>query len=977
MSSYGIRSQYGRFNAIGNSEAFPDPFNDVASAAMPDNWRNALQWCEFVYSLFGTYRMAMERIISYFLTDIEIGGDNVSEEEKDKYEDFLGNTLDTFTVLQNMLRDRMCFHGDVKAVTRDGVFKLRDLVGKTVDVLSQGGIYRPATFKSFGRQELLEVEFSDGRTILATPEHQWKILNCSGKEVVVETKDLKRRHRIKRTVAPRPERNADFREGVRHGFVFGDGYQSSKNRTTAQFIGDKDAELLEYFEGCGCPPRSNASGTLIGGLPGNYKQLPSNEASASYWYGFVCGFLAADGSVDVYGCALLTQVSKATLEAITAQLPRIGMCAGPVRAQRRITDLRKYNGNENAVYGSTIHYVTLLKRFMQPQDFLLSKHRQNFEKHFDQQSKYGEYVHVRAVRETGIVDEVFCCVEMETHTFVVDQALLSSNCYGNGFASLIVPFKRFLLCPSKGCGSLFPLREVHRNKNAFHFEWSNFQFIATCPKCGKRAPWKLVDKPDDEEKKIRIKRWSPHEIELLHDPYTDDVAYIWRIPEDYKKLVKDGNLFHLERASEQVLKAIQNNQVFRFNQDVVFHMKEPTLAGIRNRGWGLPRIFSNFRQIYYVQVLRRFNEAIALDYVIPFRLITPQPRPGSSGGPGGMVMNEPLANFHGGDFRSQVLQMIRKRRRDPAGWHVLPYPVQYQILGGDASNLAPRDLLDQGLETLLNDAGTPVELYKGSLQLQTAPVALRLFESTWHHLVHDTNMFLQWLVRQISQIMSWEVVEARLKRVTIADDMNKQMAALQLMMVQQLSGRSGLAAVGYDWDSEQKRLAEEARKQQEIQARMQEEMEQAGFAQQIAKGQAGGPMPAGGAGGAPGGAAPGGAGGGAAGADPNAAAGGAAAGGMAPGMGGSPVTQYVQSMGPNVPVTPNDLMATADQLAQELLGLPEGVKDSELRKLKQYNEVLHSLVRAKMDAIRQQARTQGGAAMMQQQFGGGGMPPAA
>ena len=69
-------------------------------------------------------------------------------------------------------------------------------------------------------------------------------------------------------------------------------------------------------------------------------------------------------------------------------------------------------------------------------------------------------------------------------------------------------------------------------------------------------------------------------------------------------------------------------------------------------------------------------------------------------------------------------------------------------------------------------------------------------------------------------------------------------------------------------------------------------------------------------------------------------------------------------------------MAAAESLAQELLGLPESVKDSELRKLKQANPTLHSLVRTKMDEMRQSAQTQGGAMMMQQQFGGGGGPPA-
>jgi len=76
-------------------------------------------------------------------------------------------------------------------------------------------------------------------------------------------------------------------------------------------------------------------------------------------------------------------------------------------------------------------------------------------------------------------------------------------------------------------------------------------------------------------------------------------------------------------------------------------------------------------------------------------------------------------------------------------------------------------------------------------------------------------------------------------------------------------------------------------------------------------------------------------------------------------------------MGPNAMVTPNDLQSAAEQLANELLGLPEGVKDSELRKLKQFNPTLHSITRAKMDEIRSQMRTQGGAMLQQQQFGGG------
>lgn len=521
------------------------------------------------------------------------------------------------------------------------------------------------------------------------------------------------------------------------------------------------------------------------------------------------------------------------------------------------------------------------------------------------------------------------------------------SCYGNAFGSVVVPFKRLLSC-SNHCGAQFPIKEVVENKSAFRFDFSKFEFMATCPKCGHRGEWHVKDEADKDEGRLKLKRWNPKEIEILHDFYTEECQYIWRIPEDYKKELAAGNLYTLERAPMEVIKAVKNNWVFRFAPDAIFHMKEPVLAGQRTRGWGIPRTLLNYRQIYYVQVLRRYNEAIALDYVIPFRLITPDTK---SGGGQDSSTFDPMLMTDMGDFMGATRAMIKRRAKDPAGWHTLPYPVKYQVLGGDAQALAPRDLLDQGLETLLNETGVPVEMYKGSLTLQTAPVAMRLFEANWHHLVHDMNMFLGWLVRQISQILSWESVKASMIPVNYVDDMNRQMALLQLMMGQSISATTALRSLGIDWKGEQRQLAEESRFQSEQQAEVQEEMEQSAFGQQIAKGQGPGGQPAGGGGQPAQGGAPQG--------DP-AQQGGAPAG---------PVTGLLQSMGPNTPVTPQDMLAEADSLSQQLMGLPSSQRDSELRALKQKNEVLHSLVKSKMDGIRRQASSAGKSMVLSQQFG--------
>jgi hypothetical protein len=557
----------------------------------------------------------------------------------------------------------------------------------------------------------------------------------------------------------------------------------------------------------------------------------------------------------------------------------------------------------------------------------------------DEKKKYKEYLN----DELGLLN-------------FMSIALKDRLCYGNFFGSVIVPFRRYLQCPKTG--DMYPLKVVYNNFN-FQFD-AQFNFVATCPKTGWRGPWHVVDKPKEESDRLILKRWNPHEIEILHDPYTDEVSYLWRIPEYYKRMVKEGNLFHLERVSKQVLQAIKQDKLFRFYPDTIYHMREPTLAGIRAMGWGLPRSLVNYRQLWYLQVLRRYNEAIALDYVIPFRLITPEVKAGG-GGAGGFAMNDPMASYNMGDFRSQIRNMINRRRRDPAGWNTLPFPVKYQILGGEASQLAPTEMITQAYDTLLNESGVPVEFYQGSLTMQTGPVGIRLFESMHRGLVDDANKFAQWTVDAISKILSWQQIDCKLKPVTIADDMQKQMAALQLMMGQQLSGTSGLAAIGYDWETEQRRIADEARTQQEMQARMQEEAEQAGFAAEIAKGM--NPTMQQQQGGQPGAAPAGGAGGGNP-TGPDAQS--------AMGAGQMPVSSYIQSMGPNVPVTPNDLEAAASQLAQELLGLPESVKDSELRKLKQFNPILHGRVRTKMDEMRNQLRSQGGA-MLQQQMASGQM----
>jgi hypothetical protein len=208
-------------------------------------------------------------------------------------------------------------------------------------------------------------------------------------------------------------------------------------------------------------------------------------------------------------------------------------------------------------------------------------------------SMFGTYRIMNTSDDESAKWEAFLNDTLDIKT-VIQNNFRNKQCYGNSFSSVIKPFKRFLSCPR--CGYTSPLNIVHEYHDfnfKFNFGDPDNAFQATCPACKYRGAWRVKDEDVNNEKEVKVKIWNPHEIQILHDPFTDDADYLWKIPEEYKRTVRQssspkGNLFILERIPIDVLRAIANNQMFRFDRGALFHMKEQTLAGIYNRGWGIP-----------------------------------------------------------------------------------------------------------------------------------------------------------------------------------------------------------------------------------------------------------------------------------------------------------------------------------------------------------------------------------------------------
>jgi hypothetical protein len=531
-------------------------------------------------------------------------------------------------------------------------------------------------------------------------------------------------------------------------------------------------------------------------------------------------------------------------------------------------------------------------------------------------------------------------MEKKIHAYE-NLALLGDDflCYGNSFSTLLAPFDRFLRCPK--CGAERPI-----DRAVYEFT-HDFEFKGQCTACHRVVCFERKDRRSANSDEFRVVRWSPHYMLVQYNMVTQDVEYRYRFPEDFKQRVRRGDKFILRTTPWEMIEAIKDNKLFRFDKARLFHMKESSLAGMRTMGWGIPRMIANFRQAYYVQVLHRYNEALAIDYIVPFRLLTP--KPGSS------QIADPLLHQNLGVTKGAVLEMIAEHRRDPATWHFMPFPMEYQALGGEGMQMASHELIGAGNDELLNGMGVPAELYKGTLQLEVAPTALRLFQQTWPQIGAAYTGWLTWAARQIATIKNWEPATVKIQPVTLADDIEKKQILLQLSAAQQVSKGTAFGPFGIDIREEVRKIYDEQRMQSDMEKEFQrEEIERRKMDENLAiveqAQQPQQPMVGGMAGGAATGMM-------------SPAVGGMMGGMMGGGMGGSPMGGGAG----NTAMTPQQMMLQADQIAQQLLQMPYEMRKSEMLKLKQSDEALHALVKSKMEQQRNGAAQQGKAMLQQPQ----------
>jgi len=370
---------------------------------------------------------------------------------------------------------------------------------------------------------------------------------------------------------------------------------------------------------------------------------------------------------------------------------------------------------------------------------------------------------------------------LKVRTLLIEIGL-DYHTFGNCFISATTKFKRYLTCPQ--CQHTVQISEQKDLK------FKQYNFNGTCQNCKTQVTFKIDDRPLKTPDAIKFIRWQPERIDIDYDPLTGESIYYISVDPKIKQGLVQGSRKIYERTPLIYIEALKKKRKIQLDSNNLYHFKRPTLAD-EDMSWGKPVLLPALGIIWYMQTLRRGNEAIASEHIIPHRAIFPA-------GTGNL---DPYSQVNLTKWRSQVEAQLEKWKEDPNHIGIFPIPMGMQSMGGDAKSLNVTPELKFLEESVINALGVPIEFVKGGVNWTGSSISLRIVENHFlsyrEHLLDFLNYFM---IPKVAEFLKYPTVAVEMKKFKMADDTESKQLAIQLNQLEKISDSKLLEDFGYDYD---------------------------------------------------------------------------------------------------------------------------------------------------------------------------------
>jgi hypothetical protein len=375
--------------------------------------------------------------------------------------------------------------------------------------------------------------------------------------------------------------------------------------------------------------------------------------------------------------------------------------------------------------------------------------------------------------------------------------------YGMCIVTIHFPFDKFLIC--RNCGFKDKATKIN-------YRWRNLDYIVDCPKCGHSGPAKVQDFYKRDVNGIRLMRWNPEYVNIDPAFAGADPVYTFELPLQVRNDVILGKKSVLDTIPDTFIEAMKRNKYVRFSDDNLFVFKRPIISQ-KDSGWGMPLIFPVLKDTFYLQILRKAQEAIAAEHIVPLRVLFPQP---------GSASSDPYSTISLDSWKSRIESEIAKWKYDNNYIPILPLPIGNQTIGGQGRALMLHQEMEVWSRQIVAGMGVPQEFVFGGMQYSGSNVSMRMVENMFLGYRTDHDLMLNhFAIKRIAHFMGWPPVKAHMRRFKMADDLQRSAFFFQLNQAGKISDQTLLQEVDFDPATEETRRKIELDKQLEFNRKMQ------------------------------------------------------------------------------------------------------------------------------------------------------------
>ncbi len=279
------------------------------------------------------------------------------------------------------------------------------------------------------------------------------------------------------------------------------------------------------------------------------------------------------------------------------------------------------------------------------------------------------------------------------------EALLDMSVYGVAYQSIAYPFERFLICPS--CKEKFPIKNLK-------WRYEGHMWMSQCPKCHHKGEFKSETVTVRNRSRIKIIRWRPMDMEVQSNPWTGYKRYIYRVPRYLIKKIEDPkrNRVLVETTPDELLESIKQNKNFGLDEDQIYVFEELGPSS-EDDNFPIPPLLHVFKDSWLYQTLRRAQEAISVEHILPMTVLIPSAAPAGA---------SPHMNYNLQTWAANMQDMVRTWRRDPNAIFTAPFPCTVENIRGDAKALNVFNDMEMVRQQIAGGLDVPIEFVIGNLQ---------------------------------------------------------------------------------------------------------------------------------------------------------------------------------------------------------------------------------------------------------------------